>query len=68
MGQDKLIPPLAPEASGIITGACQHFAFKEYLDPHGDRLFAGHSNGSVSFQLAQLRIGEEKFPVSLYLH
>jgi len=135
MGQDKLIPPLAPEAAGIITGSeqilkdyarassltatdikrliedvlhnpdfnaddvdmhqegdgaqklelfkrpaekvlrelisdirlagCQHFAFKEYLDPHGNRLFAGHSNGSVSFQLAQLRIGEDEFPVSL---
>ena len=121
MGQDKLIPPLAPEAAGIITGseqilkdyasassltatdikrliedvlhnpdfnaddvdmhqegdgaqklelfkrpaekvlrelisdirlaACQHFAFKEYLDPRGNRLFAGHSNGSVSFHL-----------------
>jgi len=135
MGQDKLIPPLAPEAAGIITGseqilkdyasassltatdikrliedvlhnpdfnaddvdmhqegdgaqklelfkrpaekvlrelisdirlaACQHFAFKEYLDPRGNRLFAGHSNGSVFFQLAQLRIGEDEFPVSL---
>ena len=108
MGQDKLIPPLAPEAAGIITGseqnlkdyasassltatdikrliedvlhnpdfnaddvdmhqlaACQHFAFKEYLDPRGNRLFAGHSNGSVSFQLAQLRIGEDEFHVSL---
>jgi hypothetical protein len=135
MGQDKLIPPLAPEAAGIITGseqilkdyasassltatdikrliedvlhnpdfnaddvdmhqegdgaqklelfkrpaekvlrelisdirlaACQHFAFKEYLDPRGNRLFAGHSNGSVSFQLAQLWIGEDEFPVSL---
>jgi hypothetical protein len=135
MGQDKLIPPLAPEAASIITGseqilkdyarassltatdikrliedvlhnpdfnaddvdmhqegdgaqklelfkrpaekvlrelisdirlaACQHFAFKEYLDPRGNRLFAGHSNGSVSFQLAQLRIGEDEFPVSL---
>jgi hypothetical protein len=158
MGQDKLIPPLAPEAAGIITGSeqilkeyasassltatdikrliedvlhnpdfnaddvdtdmlerlarsidsgdleiinmhqegdgaqklelfkrpaekvlreliadirlagCQHFTFKEYLDPHGNRLFAGHSNGSVSFQLAQLRIGEGKVPVSLVIY
>ena len=51
--------------SDIRLAGCQHFAFKEYLDPHGNRLFAGHSNGSVSFQLAQLRIGEDKFPVSL---
>jgi hypothetical protein len=28
---------------------CQHFAFHEYEDPRGNRFFAGHSNGSVSF-------------------
>ena len=51
--------------SDIRLAGCQHFAFKEYLDPHGNRLFACHSNGSVSFQPTQLRICEEKFPVSL---
>ena len=51
--------------SDIRLAGCQHFAFKEYLDPHGNRLFAGHSNRSVSFQPTQLRICEEKFPVSL---
>ena len=35
--------------SNIRLAECQHFAFKEYLDPHGNRLFAGHSNGSFSF-------------------
>ena len=54
--------------SDIQLAGCQHFAFKEYLDPHGNRLFAGHANGSVSFQLAQLRIGEGKFPVSLVIY
>jgi hypothetical protein len=29
---------------------CQHFGFQEYKDPRGNRLFAGQSNGSVSFQ------------------
>ncbi len=40
----------------ILLAGCQHFGFKEYLDPHGNRLFAGHSNGSVrvTFQLAQI--------------
>ena len=51
--------------SDIRLAGCQHFAFKKYLDPHGNRLFACHSNGSVSFQQAQLRISEGKFPVSL---
>ena len=51
--------------SDIQLAGCQHFAFKEYLDPHGNRLFACHSNGSVSFQPTQLLICAEKFPVSL---
>jgi hypothetical protein len=33
----------------------QHFAFHEYKDPHGNRLFAGDANGAVSFQLAQIK-------------
>ena len=54
--------------SDIRLAGCQHFArfaFKEYLDPNGNRLFACHSNGSVYFQPTQLLICEEKFPVSL---
>ncbi len=47
---------------------CQHFAFHEYKDPRGNRLFAGHSNGSVPFQLAQVRVGEGKVPVSIVLY
>ena len=27
----------------------QHYAFHEYKDPHGNRLFAGDANGCVSF-------------------
>jgi len=46
--------------SDIQLAGCQHFAFKEYLDPHGNRLFAGHANGSVCFELAQFHIGEGK--------
>jgi hypothetical protein len=47
---------------------CQHFGFQEYKDPRGNCLFAGHSNGSVSFQLAQLKVGEGKVPVSIVLY
>ena len=46
----------------------QHFAFNEYKDPHGNRLFAGDANGSVSFQLAQIKIGNDKVPVSIVLY
>ncbi len=47
---------------------CQHIAFHEYKGPCGNRLFAGYSNGSVSFQLAQVRVGEDKVPVSIVLY
>ncbi len=46
----------------------QHFGFQEYKDPRGNRLFAGHSNGSVSFQLAQLKVGDGKILVSIALY
>jgi hypothetical protein len=52
----------------ILLAGCQHFGFKEYLDPHGNRLFAGHFNGSVTFQLAQIRVGTDKVPVSLVIY
>ncbi len=51
----------------VRLSGCQHFAFNEYKDQHGNRLFAGHSNGSVSFQLAQMRVGEGKVPVFIVL-
>jgi hypothetical protein len=54
----------------LLSSDSQHFAFHEYKDPRGNRLFAGHSNGSVSFQLAQVRVtvGEGKVPVSIVLY
>ena len=52
----------------LRLAGCQHFAFHEYKDPRGNRLFAGHSNGSVSFQLAQIQVGEGKVPVSIVLY
>ncbi len=52
----------------IRLAECQHFGFKEYLDPHGNRLFAGHSNGAVPFQLAQIRVGADKVPVSQVIY
>jgi hypothetical protein len=43
---------------------CQHFAFKEYKDASGARIIWGRANCSVSFQLAQLRVGKD----TSYLH
>jgi hypothetical protein len=50
--------------SDIRLAGCQRFGFKEYKDPHGNRRFAGHSNGSVSFQLAQICVVGYEIPVS----
>ena len=49
---------------------CQHrdFRFQEYKDPRDNRLFAGQSNGSVSFQLAQQKVSEGKVPVFIVLY
>ncbi len=49
-------------------GRVSALAFHESKDPRGNRLFAGHSNGSVSFQLAQIHVGEDKVPVSIVLY
>jgi predicted amidohydrolase len=46
----------------------QHFEFYEYKNQRGNKLFAGHSNGSVSFQSAQIQVGEGKVPVSIVLY
>lgn len=47
---------------------CQHFAFKEYKNPKGERILGGHANGSITFQLAQLRVGPGKVPISIVLY
>ena len=41
---------------------CQHFGFKEYKDGAGNRIYGGHANGSISFELAQMRVGSDKVP------
>jgi hypothetical protein len=47
---------------------CQHYAFKEYKNANGDSILGGHANGSVSFQLAQARVGPGKVPISIVLY
>lgn len=47
---------------------CQHFAFREYKDGSGARIIGGHANGSVTFQLAQIRVGEGTVPISIVLY
>ena len=46
----------------------QHFEFKEYKDSKGNRIFSCDSNGSVSFQIGQIRAGDSIVPVSLVLY
>ena len=47
---------------------CQHFAFKEYKNANGKRILACDANGSVTFQLAQLSVGQGKVPISIVLY
>jgi len=47
---------------------CQHFAFKEYKNAKGERILGGHANGSITFQLAQLKVGPGKVPISIVLY
>ena len=47
---------------------CQHFAFKLYKNAKGERILGGHANGSVSFQIAQTRVGLGKVPISIVLY
>ena len=47
---------------------CQHFAFKEYKNANGDRILGGHANSSVSFQVAQARVGPGKVPISIVVY
>jgi len=47
---------------------CQHFAFKEYKNAKGERILGGHANGSISFQLAQAKVGPGKVPISIVLY
>ena len=45
----------------------QHFRFEAKYDSKGDRILGGDANGTLSFQLAQLRIGPDKVPVLIVL-
>jgi hypothetical protein len=47
---------------------CQHYAFREYKNAKGERILGGHSNGSVSFQIAQAHVGPGKVPISIVLY
>jgi hypothetical protein len=50
------------------SAGSHQFAFREYKDQRGNRLFAGHSNRSVSYLLAQLKVVEGKVPVLIVLY
>ena len=54
-------------ADSRLAGS-QHFGFKEYKDSGGNRIYGGHANGSISFELAQMRVGANKVPLSLVLY
>ena len=46
----------------------QHLGFKLSTDAKGEKVFGGHANGSVSFELAQLSVGPGTVPISIVLY
>jgi hypothetical protein len=46
----------------------RHFGFKLSTDPNGDRVFGGDANGSLTFELAQIRVGPGTVPISIVLY
>jgi hypothetical protein len=51
-------------ADELLAG-CQHFSFKEYKNANGKRILAMlacDANGSVTFQPAQISVGQGKVP------
>jgi hypothetical protein len=46
----------------------QHFGFKLSTDANGDRVFGGDANGSLTFELAQIRVGPGTVPISIVLY
>jgi hypothetical protein len=46
----------------------QHFRFEAKYDSKGDRILGCDANGTLSFQMAQMRIGPDKVPVSIVLY
>jgi len=46
----------------------QHFGFKLSTDANGERVLGGDANGSLSFELAQFRLGPGTVPISIVLY
>ena len=46
----------------------QHFGFKLSTDANGERVLGGDANGSLSFELAQFRLGPGTVPISIILY
>jgi hypothetical protein len=46
----------------------EHFAFKEYKNAKGDCICACDTNGSLTFQLAQIDVGPGKVPMPIVLY
>ena len=54
--------------SAVGEASALRLWFEAKYDSKGDRIFGGDANGTLSFQLAQLRIGPDKVPVSIVLY
>ena len=47
---------------------CQHFSFQEYKDTKGDSILSSNASCSVTFQLAQMQVGQGTVQISIVLY
>ena len=62
---EKVIRELMPD---IRLAGNQHFGFKLFKNSQGERIYGGDANGSVSLDLALLRIGLDRVQLSLVFY
>ena len=46
----------------------QHFSFQEYKDTKGDSILSSNASCSVTFQLAQMQVGQGTVQISIVLY
>jgi hypothetical protein len=55
----------------LLSNECiagyHHIGFKLSTDSNGDRVFGGDVIGSLTFELAQIRVGPGTVPISIVL-
>ena len=60
--------PVQPLLSDERMAGRQHYGFKLSTNADRDKVLGGDANGSVSFELAQIRVGPGTVPISIIIY